>query len=663
MFKILDKTQTQTLTTVEDAYDTLVEAVLNEGNSFKFKLPQTSVSAQYVKEGNYIELDGQLYFIDRYSVVREVGRILNVECQHVFWELEKEFWSNTFEVATTVEWTANTKMIQGEFYTYPDDTDPNIIKTYQCTTEHTSTDTFNPDYFKDVTGLENNFQPATTPDKLLTLLFRNTPFKVGTCYAFTATDFTITKGNVLSNMKKIQETWGGEWLIDNYTIALIEKVGADNGIRFEYAKNNVSVTKEVDTKDTITRLYIYGKNGLTLESVNNNLQYLDADPIYFDLFNRPLIGEISFDEEDINNLKTKATEYLQTVQAPYISYTLSVAELKHLAGLETSEKFGLGDTVTVADTELLGQEITTRIVNYSYNPFKHNEVSNVTLNNKRKTLQTIFNVIAEKQEKDKEELVKKIEEIATTPNVINSIVEVTNQQVVNVETVHALNAWIRNLYIDRLETAFWDKDARNKIAKAERNFITIKEQDIRFISQDLDLTQTEDLYIPNPDPVVGGLIPVYYTAIGTHPDAYRFFTIVAPSVMYKEIIPDSPEELAFRVKVYKSLKQIEKMVIRFKEDTNTPYIVFGSGAVEGQDPWVFNGKTYITHWEDPDYWGLNITYTTKAGDLRRLRIDEDGISADIDNPDPSKRQLRNIYVSDFSPTATDGQNGDIWFVR
>jgi len=659
MFEILDKTQITVLSIVNDAYDTTVDTTINEGSKFTFKLPLTSMSVEYIKEGNYVKLEGQLYFIDRYSIMREITKVITVECQHVFWEIENEFWSNTFEVATTIEWTANTKMIQGEFYTHPDAIDPLIIKTYQCLTAHTSVDIINLDNFKDVTGLQNNYQPATTPQNLLTLLFTNTPFIVGNCYAFTATDFTLQKGSLISNLKRIQELWGGEWHINNYTIALVDKIGQDNGVKFEYAKNNVSISREVDTKDTVTRLYVYGKNGLTLESINLGKQYLDAGEEYFNLFNRPKNGEISFDEEDINNLLTKATEYLQTVQAPFITYQLSVAELKHLSGMET-EKFKLGDTVKIVDLELFGQEITTRIMNYTYNPFKFNEVSNVSLNNKQKTLQSIFNVIIEKQEDDKAELEKKIEEIIDNKKLIDSIAEVTQEQIINVETVHALNAWIRNLYIDRLETDFWGKDVRNVVATAERNYITIKEQDIKFITEDLDLTQTEDLYIANPDPVVGGLIPVYYTAINEHPDAYKYFTIVAPSVVYQEILPNSEEENTFKVKVYKKTKQMEKLKITFNEgDNNEPYIVFGAGVLENQEEWDLTGKgTIYKHGT-----GLNLSYTNSTRNTRAINLDEDGISVNVVNPTLTKGQIRNIFTSDFSPTSTDGNDGDIWFVR
>jgi hypothetical protein len=59
-------------------------------------------------------------------------------------------------------------------------------------------------------------------------------------------------------------------------VALVEKIGADRGVKLEISKNLKNVTIERDITNMITRLYPYGKDDAHIGSVNNNIQYIDS---------------------------------------------------------------------------------------------------------------------------------------------------------------------------------------------------------------------------------------------------------------------------------------------------------------------------------------------------------------------------------------------------
>lgn len=647
-FRILDKNQME-LAVCTDAWDTYVDLAINETNAFKFTIAQTSPNAPYIVDGNFVEVKGQLYEIESTSLVRDRVRNITVSCQHVFWGLEQEYWENDFEVVDTIEWVPEMKMIQSEFYTYGE-------KTWLCLENHIAGQVFDATMFRDVSHLENNYMPATTPDQVLSRVLAGTGYYVAPSSTyFTPTDFTLKMGDVLTNVKEVQKVWGGEWNWNNYSVQLVEKVGNNSGVLFEYGVNNISVSRDVDSRDVVTRLYVYGKDGLTLED-QLGVQFIDADNI--SKYSKPKKGFVTFsDVDDIGILMTKASEHLQTVKHPHTTYSLTVAELKFLEGF-SHYSFGLGDVVSVVDTQLFGDIIMTRVVNYSYNPFFPKE-SSVVLNNKDKTLVTIFNALKEKQEEDKKELLELIKEIPKNKKVVDKIVDTAYQQVVTIETAHILNAWIKSLYVDRVETNIDGILKGSPMFKEDRNFIVIEDQHIKFTSQDLSPTEYEDLLIPNPDSITGGQVYVYWTAIGQQKDAFKYFTITPPSVMMPNTIkPNSPEELAFRVKVHKVLDEDISMRLYFEDGgNNAPVMEFGQSV--SNDPLDQRGKAYIKK----DEGGLDVTYYGKVnGKKNNLRVDETGVKVDNTQTPIGQPVVRNIIVSPMPPNTSTGRNGDIWIV-
>ena len=91
-------------------------------------------------------------------------------------------------------------------------------------------------------------------------------------------DFYPTdKINTYDVIQNVIEAYGrGEIYYDNYRFAVVERIGKDNGVRMSIKKNMTSLSVERSTQELTTRLYMYGKDDLTISSVNGGKPYIDS---------------------------------------------------------------------------------------------------------------------------------------------------------------------------------------------------------------------------------------------------------------------------------------------------------------------------------------------------------------------------------------------------
>ena len=131
---------------------------------------------------------------------------------------------------------------------------------------------------------------------------------------------------------------------------------------FCYKKNMKSIQRVIDTTSLITRLYAYGKDGMTFASINGGNEYVQ-DTTY--------TSEIRIATLDCSNFTNpyQMLEYanmrLADYASPRISYVLKAMDLSVLTGYE-HETWELGDTVMVKDDDL-NLSVKTRIVRREYN--------------------------------------------------------------------------------------------------------------------------------------------------------------------------------------------------------------------------------------------------------------------------------------------------------
>lgn len=205
---------------------------------------------------------------------------------------------------------------------------------------------------------------ADTPDVPMAYALEGTDWSVGNVTVRTLRTWECTEKNALSILRQVQTIHGGDLVFDcaNRLVYLLTFGGTDSGVLFCYRKNMKSIQRVVDTRSLVTRLYAYGKDGMTFASINSGREYVESYE-YTD--------EVRTSTLDCSNFTNpyQMLEYanmrLADYSTPRISYVLSAMDLSVLTGYEY-ETWDLGDTVTVDDRDL-NLSVKTRIVRRQYN--------------------------------------------------------------------------------------------------------------------------------------------------------------------------------------------------------------------------------------------------------------------------------------------------------
>lgn len=205
---------------------------------------------------------------------------------------------------------------------------------------------------------------ADTAEAPMRHALEHTGWAVGTVNVTTKRTWQCMEKNALSILRATQNIHGGDLIFDcpNRLVHLLTFGGRDTGALFAYKKNLKSIQRVVDTRSLVTRLYAYGKDGMTFASINNNREYVE-DFTY--------TNEVRISTLDCSNFTNpyQMLEFTQMRLAQYakprISYVLSAMDLSALTGYE-HEAWDLGDIVTVDDKDL-HLSVKTRVVRRQYN--------------------------------------------------------------------------------------------------------------------------------------------------------------------------------------------------------------------------------------------------------------------------------------------------------
>lgn len=182
--------------------------------------------------------------------------------------------------------------------------------------------------------------------------------------------------------------WGGEMFFNNYTVAIDEKIGQDNGVQVLYGKNTIrdGVREEVDTTDLVTRIIPKAFNGRMLAGSDPYIDspILDKYPVIHtrvieypdvvlreDLQGEPSEGEIICDTlgelyEELG--KKVAAEYENGIDKPKVSISISMPMLENTEEYKKYkdvEEVSLGDTVHCKHDKL-GIDTAARVISLEY---------------------------------------------------------------------------------------------------------------------------------------------------------------------------------------------------------------------------------------------------------------------------------------------------------
>jgi phage minor structural protein len=191
---------------------------------------------------------------------------------------------------------------------------------------------------------------ADTADVPIEYALKDTDWTLGTVTTRTKRTWTCQEKNALAILRQVQNLHGGDLIFDNAnkTVSLLTFSGTDSGALFCYKKNMKSIKRVIDTQSLITRLYAYGKDGMTFASINDGKEYVE-DTTYTNEIRVSTLDCSSFTNP--YQMLEYAEMRLADYAAPRISYVLNAMDLSVLTGYE-HEAWKLGDIVTVKDDEL-----------------------------------------------------------------------------------------------------------------------------------------------------------------------------------------------------------------------------------------------------------------------------------------------------------------------
>ena len=171
--------------------------------------------------------------------------------------------------------------------------------------------------------------------------------------------------------------FGGEIKRDNFKISLLQRLGADNGVKLYLGKNITGIDVTIDISNVATRIMPIGYEGLILPE-----KYIDSPLI--NNYPTPKIRVIEFsdvkvDPEDEDAFKTEDEAYnelrrltneqfINGIDKASINVKIDWVELSktnEYKEYSNLEKVSLGDTITAY---ILGLNYETRVISTIYNP-------------------------------------------------------------------------------------------------------------------------------------------------------------------------------------------------------------------------------------------------------------------------------------------------------
>jgi len=424
---------------------------------------------------------------------------------------------------------------------------------------------------------------GTTVNQALLNIISGTIFNIGVCDATGSFDLEITKSNGQHALSELLKKTGMEVVYEGLTIHIRNSNWTENPKVLTKGYDFTTLDENTDVSDVITKLYYSDPSGEITGSV---------DSAYADKYSFTREGYREFNSDNSSVLRGLANEYLSTVDQPKCSISISIPKIRKL-------DLKLGEIVKIHNT-LLNEEVAYKVVGYTKSLTKEDDI--YQLGERKKDFTDIEQIITQ----EVQEVVQQITQ--------DVIVEVFHTEVISANTAHLLNAWIRDLNVEYLETNFDALDVRKPPPLDNvRNFIRIKEEDMEFVTQSLSTTETMDYQ--NKDGY-----QIYYTAINDAPDAYKFFTITSPESIYDDLTPEQVD--SFKVKVRKVLTESVKASFNFgMTEGNTQYPLMRWGAGTDDTGTSDKGKGFI--YKDLD--GLILRYITSTGVTHQIKLGEQGI--------------------------------------
>lgn len=120
-----------------------------------------------------------------------------------------------------------------------------------------------------------------------------------------------------------------------------------------YKKNIKGIKKKKDPRNICTRLYIYGKDRLSIKSLNGGLEYLDSED---GIEQYGIITSIIHDDrfENVQALYDYGVALLERLDEPFVTYEIDIQSVLNASMIK------IGDTVRVVTEDGLDQNLVVQ---------------------------------------------------------------------------------------------------------------------------------------------------------------------------------------------------------------------------------------------------------------------------------------------------------------
>lgn len=222
----------------------------------------------------------------------------------------------------------------------------------------------------DLDGLEGKGIPSfetvgQTIDTALSFALAGTGWTIGNCEITKRRTLRLTHCSALDVIIQALKTYRCEVEIDskNKVLNIRERIGQDRGAYLTTDLNLRKLTAKESSYDFYTEIEPYGKDGMTIESVNDGSKYL-TDYSYSDKRKRLIWKDERYTIPE--NLMEDAQAKLSDMAKPYVSYSADIIDLAKLGGTTVFD-FCLGDIITIISPET-GTREQRRIVGLKVYP-------------------------------------------------------------------------------------------------------------------------------------------------------------------------------------------------------------------------------------------------------------------------------------------------------
>lgn len=322
---------------LSNAVNVQITEDMERPHTLTFEYPMIDDKAEKITENRIVSVEGQAYRLYDVSRIYSGSRILRAKAERIFYRDAQDY----------------------HIPTIGNDTDP-------------SKSTIGCDPYVVIREAVKGTKFELIPDNELAEMGMTRIGADGLKIDFFPTD----KINIYDAITNVMETAGkGELYVDNFRIAVVERIGEDNGVRLSLTKNLQSLTVQYSSDQFATRLYAYGKDDMTISSVNDGKPYVQNDEAV-KKYGVICASRDYPDYTDPEKIKAHAEWDLMgegnynRLDEPRLTLTCDMLALDKLEEYGSMEKIHLGDVVYVYDDNT---RYTKRVMSMTYYPYENKQ--------------------------------------------------------------------------------------------------------------------------------------------------------------------------------------------------------------------------------------------------------------------------------------------------